>query len=83
MSEFQSRFLHTRIRVRDIDRSVSFYTEVFGFKEFRRSVSPAGNQLCFLQLPGNETLIELCSAGRRQARFLPGSPSPKISTSSR
>jgi lactoylglutathione lyase len=60
MSEFQSKFLHTRIRVHDLDRSVKFYSEVFGFQELRRSTSPAGNQLCFLQLPGNETLIELC-----------------------
>lgn len=60
MPDFQPKFLHTRIRVRDLDRSVKFYTEVFGFKELRRSVSPAGNQLCFIQLPGSETLIELC-----------------------
>lgn len=60
MSEFQSKFLHTRIRIRDVERSVKFYTEVFGFTELRRSISPAGNQLIFLQLPGNETLLELC-----------------------
>ena len=60
MARFQSKFLHTRIRVRDIDRSAKFYTDVFGFKELRRSVSPAGNQLCFIELPGNETQIELC-----------------------
>ncbi|MDO8589575.1 MAG: VOC family protein [Armatimonadota bacterium] len=60
MAGFRPKFLHVRIRVRDIDRSVKFYSEVFGFKEQRRSTSPAGNQLCFLELPGNETLIELC-----------------------
>lgn len=60
MSDFTPRFLHCRIRVRDIDRSVKFYTELFGMKELRRSTSPAGNQLCFLELPGNQTQIELC-----------------------
>ena len=60
MSEFRPKFLHTRIRVRDMDRSVKFYTEVFGFRELRRGVSPAGNHLCFIELPGNETQIELC-----------------------
>lgn len=60
MSDFQSKFLHTRIRVRDLERSIKFYTEVFGFKELRRSISPAGNYLAFIQLPGNDTLIELC-----------------------
>ena len=57
---FQSKFLHVRIRVHDLDRSIQFYTEVFGFKEIRRSVSPAGNNLAFIELPGNETVIELC-----------------------
>lgn len=60
MPEFQSKFLHCRIRVRDIDRSVKFYTEIFGFKKVRESTSPAGNRLAFLELPGNNTQIELC-----------------------
>lgn len=56
---FQSKFLHVRIRVKDLEETVRFYTEVFGLKEVRRSTSPAGNKLAFLQLPGNETLLEL------------------------
>ncbi len=60
MAEFRPEFLHCRIRVRDLDRSVRFYTEVFGFRELRRSTSPAGNSLCFLELPGNATKLELC-----------------------
>ena len=56
---FPSKFLHVRIRVKDLEETVKFYTEVFGFKELRRSVSPAGNKLAFLELPGNETLLEL------------------------
>ncbi len=59
MSDFQSTFLHCRIRVGDLDRSVKFYTEVFGFQELRRFTSPAGNQLCFLELPGSATKLEL------------------------
>lgn len=60
MSDFQPRFLHCRIRVRDIDRSVKFYSDLFGFKKLRESTSPAGNRLAFLEMPGNNTLIELC-----------------------
>lgn len=56
----QPHFLHCRIRVRDIDRSVRFYTEVLGFNKVRESISPAGNRLAFLELPGNNTQIELC-----------------------
>lgn len=60
MADFQSRFLHCRIRVRDIDRSVRFYTDVFGFRKVRDMTSPAGNVLAYLELPGNNTQIELC-----------------------
>lgn len=60
MADGARRFLHCRIRVRDIDRSVAFYTEVFGFRKVRESTSPAGNRLAFLELPGNNTQIELC-----------------------
>jgi lactoylglutathione lyase len=60
MTDFQTRFLHCRIRVRDIDASVRFYTNVFGFTKVRESTSPAGNRLAFLELPGNNTQIELC-----------------------
>ena len=36
------RFLHTMLRVRDLDRSVAFYTGPMGMKELRRSEVPAG-----------------------------------------
>ena len=36
------RFLHTMIRVGDLDRSVRFYTEVLGMKELRRRDVPEG-----------------------------------------
>ena len=60
MPDFQPKFLHCRIRVRDTEKSVRFYTELFGFRKVRESTSPAGNKLAFLELPGNNTLIELC-----------------------
>jgi lactoylglutathione lyase len=53
-------FLHTRIRIGDIDRTVAFY-EPLGFKVTRRTdKSPAGNQLVFLEIPGNAHALELC-----------------------
>ncbi|MCL4499457.1 MAG: VOC family protein [Chloroflexi bacterium] len=60
MPDFQPRFLHCRIRVRDMERSLKFYSEVFGFRKVRESTSPAGNRLAFIELPGNNTHIELC-----------------------
>jgi lactoylglutathione lyase len=54
------KFLHTRIRVSDLDRSIRFY-ERLGFVCTRRTEkSPAGNQLAFLELPGNPHFLELC-----------------------
>lgn len=53
------RFLHTRIRVRDLDRSVSFYTTLgYRLRDFKDS--PQGNKLAFLELPGNDVFLELC-----------------------
>ena len=37
-----ARFLHTMLRVRDLDRSVAFYTGLLGMKELRRNEVPAG-----------------------------------------
>lgn len=36
------RLLHTMIRVGDLDRSISFYTQVLGMKLLRKSEYPAG-----------------------------------------
>nr|WP_246418019.1 VOC family protein [Haloferula luteola] len=52
------RFLHTRIRVQDLDRSIDFYSKL-GYVEKERKASPQGNQLAFLELPGNEVFLEL------------------------
>ena len=52
------KFLHTRIRVSDLDQSVAFYQKL-GFEQGERKTSPQGNQLAFLHLPGNEHFLEL------------------------
>ena len=36
------RILHTMIRVRNLDHSIAFYTEVLGMRELRRSDYPEG-----------------------------------------
>ena len=55
------KLLHTRYRVNDLERTVRFYVDVLGLKEVRRHKSPRGSELVFLQTPGSEELIELCS----------------------
>ena len=53
------KFLHTRIRVSDIDATISFY-EQLGFQLGRKSTSPAGNRLAYLEVPGERHQLELC-----------------------
>jgi lactoylglutathione lyase len=57
-----ARFLHTMLRVGDLDRSVGFYSKAFGMKEIRRRDVPAGKYtLAFVGFGDEEdnTLIEL------------------------
>ncbi len=54
------KFLHTRIRVSDLERSIKFYCDNFGFEVYKRNdKSPQGNQIVHLQLPGNDHLLEM------------------------
>lgn len=55
------KLLHTRMRVSDMDETISFYTKVLGLEVLERKVSPRGSHLAFLKVPNSEELIELCS----------------------
>src|SRR5947209_5326979 len=52
-------FLHTRLKVRDLDRSIAFYTTHFGMVCRDRKTSPRGSQLAFMTMPGSPTELEL------------------------
>jgi lactoylglutathione lyase len=55
-----SRFLHTMIRVGDLERSVKFYTELLGMKELRRRDVPEGKYtLAFVGYEGDGAEVEL------------------------
>ena len=54
------KLLHTRYRVDDLEKTVTFYKEVLGLAEVRRHKSGRGAELVFLKAPGSEELIELC-----------------------
>src|SRR3954470_24238060 len=57
-----SRYLHTMLRVGDLDRSVAFYTKAFGMKELRRRDVPDGKYTLAFVGYGDEdsnTAIEL------------------------
>jgi lactoylglutathione lyase len=55
------KYLHTMIRISDIDKSLDFYCNKLGLKELRRHDSDAGRfTLIFLAAEGNESaLLEL------------------------
>jgi lactoylglutathione lyase len=54
------KLLHTRYRVSDLEKTVSFYRDVLGLKELRRQKSGRGSQLVFLKAPESDEEIELC-----------------------
>src|SRR5207245_11137066 len=54
------RLLHTRYRVHDLEKTVSFYKDVLGLEEVRRQTSGRGSQLIFLKAPGSDEEIEIC-----------------------
>ena len=70
MENVVSKFLHTRMRVDDLDRTVDFYQKVFGLKVSRRHESPRGSKLVFLSVPNSEEEIEIT--------FFPGSGSVQV-----
>ena len=49
------KYLHTMVRVSDLDASMAFYCDKLGLKEVGRKDVPAGRfTLVFLAAPGNE-----------------------------
>ena len=54
------KLLHTRYRVRDLEKTVSFYKDVLGLKELRRHTSDRGSHLVFLKAPEGDVEIEIC-----------------------
>jgi lactoylglutathione lyase len=54
------KLLHTRYRVNDLEKTISFYTNILGLREVRRQTSGRGSQLVFLKAPDSEEEIEIC-----------------------
>ena len=54
------KMAHTCVRVKDLEASVKFYQEAFGFEESRRRDFPDSKfTLVYLTLPGDEYELEL------------------------
>ena len=53
-------YLHTMVRVRDLDASLRFYRDLLGLEEVRRKEVPQGRYtLVFLAAPGQRDVAEL------------------------
>jgi lactoylglutathione lyase len=66
------RYLHTMLRVRNLDAALTFYCEQLGLKETHRRVDDKGRYtLVFLAAPEDQPLVE---ESRRKA----GRPAPLI-----
>ena len=55
------KYLHTRFRVSDMEKSISFYRDILGMEVVEQKTSPRGSKLVFLQFPGMDCELELCS----------------------
>ena len=57
-----NRYLHTMMRVGDLERSVKFYTDLFGMKELKRNEVPGGKYTLVFMGYGDDathTVLEL------------------------
>src|SRR6202163_909027 len=54
------KLLHTRYRVKDLEKTVAFYKGVLGLQETRRHTSGRGSHLVFLKAPESDEEIEIC-----------------------
>ncbi len=55
------KYLHTRFRVSDMEKSIEFYNKILGLKVIEQKTSPRGSKLAFLKAPGTDSELELCS----------------------
>jgi lactoylglutathione lyase len=62
------RYLHTMLRVRDLDRALDFYCNKLGLKEMRRREDPKGRYTnVFLAAPDDEGLVAESQRSGRDA----------------
>ena len=66
-----TKFLHTCVRVKDLEASLKFYKEALGFKEARRNDFPEYKfTLVYLQLEDDPDIISIESDGTEFIQLL-------------
>ena len=56
------KYLHTRFRVSDIEKSMVFYRDILGMNVTEQKTSPRGSKLVFLNFPDMDCELELYSS---------------------
>lgn len=67
----EMKLLYTGIRVRDLDRSISFYREVMGMRVSRKGTMSHGGRWVELKSPGSHQRLELNWYPSRSKFFTP------------
>ena len=52
-------YLHTKLRVRDLDAAIRFYEQAFGYALRSRRPGPEDSEIAFLRLPDETTELQL------------------------
>ena len=64
MRAHPTAFHHIALRVKDVSRSVAFYTEVLGLEEVRRNETDAGLRSAWLRVGPSLLMVERTLRGR-------------------
>lgn len=64
-------YLHTKLRVSDLDRAIRFYEAAFGYAVRSRRPGPEGSEIAFMGLPGETAEIQLCQYPGEDAVAVP------------
>ena len=54
------QYLHTKLRVRDLDAAIHFYETVFGYTIRSRRPGPDDSEIAFLVFPDQAAELQLC-----------------------
>lgn len=65
------RYLHTKLRVRDLDAAIRFYEAAFGYAVRSRRGGPDDSEIAFLVLPGDTAEVQLARYPGDQAFEVP------------
>ena len=66
------RYLHTMVRVKDVDASLDFYCNKLGLEEVRHGQRAGRYTLIFLAAPADRQRRQRCAPGRANLQLGPG-----------